>query len=296
MSEKELQALIALLDDPDMQVFEVVQEKLLSGGTEIVPTLEKVWENSLNINLHRRIENIIHQIQFSNTKINLEQWVKDGGNNLLEGACLVARYQYPELKFEDIEERIGIIKNDLNREIISNLTPLQKIKTINHIFFDIHKFTRNTGNYFSPQNCFVNQVLESKKANPISMAIVYCFLANSLDLPVFGVNLPFNFILAFLHDTHKPIQNVEEEEILFYINPYNNGAVLGKREIDLFLKQQKLDWKKSYYLPCNNIETIARLISTLVNAYGQIGQPDKIMEMEELLQIVEKQLTNTSSI
>ena len=153
------------------------------------------------------------------------------------------------------------------------------------MIFDLYKFTRNTHNFYSPQNSFINQVLETKKGNPISLAIVYMAVAYKLGLPIYGVNLPKNFILAYKDDLRHYDASDESEDILFYINPYNKGAILGKKEIDYFINQHKFKADKSYYIPCDNQAIVVRLINNLILSYEKLGFKDKIERLNEILRI-----------
>lgn len=64
MQVKEISALIRLLEDPDETVFYHVKDKILSFGNEVIPLLESAWETSFEPLMQKRIENIIHQLQF----------------------------------------------------------------------------------------------------------------------------------------------------------------------------------------------------------------------------------------
>ncbi|MCK4661586.1 MAG: transglutaminase family protein [Bacteroidales bacterium] len=284
MNEKELQALVNLLDDPNNEIFEVIQPRLLNQGTEIIPFLEKAWENSFNELFQQRIEDIIQKIQFSNTSNALSNWANTQSDNLLEGAYLIAKYQYPDIDYDDILKKIDIIKQDIWLELNENLTALEKIKIINHILFEIHGFRRNSTNFYSPQNYYINNVLETKKGNPISLSIIYAVIAHKLNLPIYGINLPKNFILAYKDElvAKHAFEDDNDEGVLFYINPYNKGAVFGKREIDFFIKQYKLEYQKSYFTPCSNKEIIKRLIINLIETYKNLGYPNKITDLEIL--------------
>jgi regulator of sirC expression with transglutaminase-like and TPR domain len=287
MNPKEIQAIITLLDDPDNEIYDAIFHSLLEKGLDIIPELEKAWEVSANSLTQDRIENIIHKIQLNFVHNSLNNWVRDGGNNLLEGAYIIARYQYPELGFFEIQNPIEKIKHDTWLELNENLTALEKVKILNHIIFDIHKFVGNTNNYYSPQNSFINQVLLSKKGNPISLGIIYASVAQKLGLPIYGVNLPKNFILAYKDEFYELLNPDApiHENILFYINPFNHGAVLGRKEIDFFLKQQNITPDDTYYQPCNNLEIIQRLLLNLIYSYEKLGYNDKIKDLQDLLKI-----------
>lgn len=73
--------------------------------------------------------------------------------------------------------------------------------------------------------------------------------------------------------------------MLFYINAINKGAVLGRKEIEYFVKQQKLEPSDSYYLPCSNKDTVQRLLNNLVYSYESNKQNEKAEEIKELLSL-----------
>ncbi|MEO6904421.1 MAG: transglutaminase-like domain-containing protein [Bacteroidia bacterium] len=286
MNKKEISALISLLDDPDEIIFNQVSGKFLSIGQDIIPVLEDAWEHSFDTLIQNRIENIIHQIQFELIKEDLKKWASPEKQNLLEGAMLIAKYQYPDIDTTKIKRQINQIKHDIWLELNENLTALEKVKIINHILFDVHNFSGNTSNYHAPQNSYINNVLESKKGNPLLLSIIYTIIAQQLEIPIFGVNLPEHFILCYLDRESTEIVSKKgkiETNVLFYINPFSKGAVFGQKEIDAFLKQLHLNPLVIFYEPCSNLEIIKRLLRNLIASYEKLGYPDKSEELKGLL-------------
>jgi len=286
MNKQELKAILTLLEDPDKEIFEAVYQSLMDKGVDIVPDLEKAWEFSGNELIQDKLENIIQKIQLNFVHTLLSNWIRDGATDLLDGAYIVAKYQYPDLGLFEIQNPIEKIKHDAWLEINENLTALEKVRILNHIIFDNHKFTANTTNYYSPQNSYINQVILSKKGNPISLGILYASIAQKLGLPIYGVNLPKNFVLAYKDEFNEFINpESKSENILFYINPFNKGAVLGRKEIDFFLKQQNITPDELFYQPCSNVEVIQRLLLNLIYSYEKLGYEPKIKELQTLLKI-----------
>lgn len=281
---KQIKALLQLLDDPNDEVYQHVSLNILKHGEDIIPELEKVWEKSLNAILQERIENLIQEIQFTSTQNQLKEWKESGAIDILKAAYLIAKYQYPDLNYNTILESFNKVKQDAWLEINNNLTALEKTRILNHILYQIHEFSGNSSNFFAPQNSYINHVFETKKGNPLTLGILYIALAQELDIPIYGVSMPRNFILAYLDEFN--IQDTNVMDVMFYINPYNNGKVLGKREIDYFLKQQKIEPKDSYYNPCSNIEIIKNLILNLIYSYEKLGYPDKVSDMKQLYEIM----------
>jgi regulator of sirC expression with transglutaminase-like and TPR domain len=288
MDHKELHALISLLDDPDEEVYKHIQARLLSLGHDVIPALEDAWEQSFDTLIQNRIENIIQKIQFEKVSLGLRDWALYNTNDLLAGVLLIAKYQYPDLDEEKIKRHIEQIKQDVWLELNHNLTALEKVRVINHIMFDVHNFSGNTTNYHAPQNSYINNVLESKKGNPLSLSIVYAIVAQDLGIPIYGVNLPEHFVLAY-KDENDIMSSIGEHQndVLFYINPFSKGSVFSRKEIDAFLKQLKVEAHDSYYEPCSNLLILKRLVRNLINSYEKLGYPHKIEELRQLLSTLE---------
>lgn len=286
MEEKELGALIKLLDDPDDNVFRAVKGKLNKMGTAVIPSLEKAWESSLDELFQTRIENIIQEIHHKSVKAQLKKWVNNGAEDLFTGVSLITKFQYPEVNIEELRKKIEKIKKDIWLEINDNLTALEKIKIINHIVYDIHGFARSSTFQNSPQGHFINQLLGTKKGSPMSLAILYSIIAQELNIPVYGVALPKNFILCYKDKQFEAFKDEFNEGVLFYINPFNKGVVFGKKEIEQFIKQQQLENKKAYFQPCSNKETIIHLLNALIDYYSANSEQTKVEEYKSLLKIL----------
>lgn len=292
MDKEELNALISLLDDPDKDVFLQVREKLLSIGEKVIPVLENVWEQSFDTIIQTKIEGIIHNIQFNTTAQQLKEWSITPDQNLLTGALLIAKYQYPDLNEDKLKRHIQQIRQDVWLELNDKLTALEQVKIINHILFDVHNFSGNTQNYHAPQNSYINNVLENKKGNPLSLSLVYLIIAQDLKIPIYGVNLPEHFVLCY-KDIHQlmTVKTKRDEEmiakgILFYINPFSKGAVFGKGQLDIYLKKMDLAIESSHYQPCSNLEMIKRLLRNLIFSYKKLGYVEKKDELQKLLDVL----------
>jgi regulator of sirC expression with transglutaminase-like and TPR domain len=279
----EISALVKLLDDPDPEVFQHVEKRLLEYGNSVIHFLETEWEKSLDTLLQERIENIVHQIQFNTVKEDLNLWYQSGAFDLLQGALVINRYQYPDLDDQKVINQIEEIKREIWIGLQHEMSSVEKIKLINHIFYNNYGFSGNTKNHHDPQNSYINQVLETKKGNQISLAIIYSTIAQKLDIPVYGVNLPQHFILGYI-DEGKRDEN--EFGVLFYINAFNKGAIFGKHDVDQFLRQLNLQAQPGFYAPCSNVEIIRRIIRNLISSYENLGAAEKVEELKELQEIL----------
>ncbi len=284
---KELDALIRLLDEPNENMFGQIREKLVYYGSDAIPKLENAWDNSFDNTIQYRIEEIIHDIQQNQLQGELKEWKDENQFDLFKGFFLASKYQYPDLASKEIWNKIELVKRDIWLELNSNLTALEKVKVINHIFFDVHGFNGNKTNIDAPQNLFVNNLIESKKGNHLSLGMLYIIVAQKLGIPIFGVDLPQHFVLAYVDEVHDEKYTVaDENEVLFYINPFNKGAVFTKREIDVFIKHMKIKSTPDFFKPCDNNTIIKRLFENLIAIYTKLGYSDKVDELKILLGVL----------
>lgn len=283
IENKKVDALIRLLDDRDDEIFQHIESKLFSFGEQVIQPLEQAWEKSFDNLLQERIENLIHKIQFNTVLKDLELWHHSGSFDLLQGLLIINRYQYPDIDEQKIINKIEEIKREVWMQMIYKMNPVEKVRLLNNVFFNAFGFIGNIKRYNDPQNHFLNQVLENKKGSPILLASIYSIVAQKLDMPIYGINLPRHFILAYTDDYNT---NTEENEILFYINPFNKGQIFGKHDVISFLKQLNLPSDPIFFTPCSNVDIIARVIRNLIASYEQNSVVDKVQELNKMINLL----------
>lgn len=292
MSETEIRALITLIEDPDQDVYDQVRERIVSLGDHVVPILERAWEFEDHGDLFRdRIEDILETIHLSGVTERLIAWRDSGGEDLLTGALIISRYRYPDMDEHKVKARLASIRQDIWLELNDHLTAFEKVRVFNHIFFQIHGFKGNKRNYHAPQNSYINEVLDSRTGNPLSLAIIYQVLAEDLHIPLRGVNLPNHFVLAYLdEDSMGGADSGQqgEENVLFYVNAFSQGDILGRNEINEFLEKLKIEPRPSFYSPCTNLDIIRRQLNNLANSYEKLGDSQRSGDLERLRDLLGK--------
>ena len=285
MKKKIYNTLINLLDDPDSFIYAEVSKNLVNLGVDIIPELEKTWENSIDDVIQKRIEDIIKQINFETIKNEFVKWLNSEEHDIIEGAFWIAKFHFPDIKLLDIKLYLEDIVKKIWIEIDYKHTANEKIKIINYFLFKEYKFIGNVDNPKSTSNYFINHVIESKKGSPVLLAIIYLWMANRLNLPVYGVNLPYNTILAYTKQSTLFINDTCKSPVDFYINPFNQGNILDKKEIDKFLEKIQMPSQNKFYSPCSNIEIIGSLLNELVFIYKKTDNFDKLNHLKMLIEL-----------
>ncbi len=293
MDEKEIYSLVALLDDNDQEVLEHVESKLFSLGTSIIPLLELQSNELSNSQQKERLKRVIHNLHYAQLLKELKTWFNTPEHDLITGVCLIARYRYPKLNSQDIINQIDQLRLDIWLDMHYELSPYEKVKVINNVLYNEAGFKGNLANYHAPENSFINDVLASKKGNPIMLAVVFILIGQRLHLPIFGVNLPQHFVCAYKEEKAELLTNdpfnfkskpdYREGRVLFYINPYNKGAVFSKANLELFIKQLKITPQPDYYEACSNLSIIKRILRNLVVSYEKQKDTHEANEVKDML-------------
>ena len=282
LNENELKALISLLEDPDKQIYTEVSHRLSSFGSAIISKLEECWEQNFDPIIQKKLENIIHNIQFEETKNELLIWKMSNSFNLLDGLLIINSFQYPSYDSEKVILTLEELKREVWMELHYEMNPREKVKLLNHVLFTKFGLSGNTSEYHHPQNSYISMVLETKKGNPLTLSCIYSIIAQKLDIPIYGVNLPKHFILAYTDHNDAD----QSDQILFYINAFNKGQRMQKSDVVSFLKQLNLPLAKEYTMPCDNVTIIKRVIRNLMTAYKEYDNPQKVKDLEILFDLI----------
>jgi regulator of sirC expression with transglutaminase-like and TPR domain len=275
MTDQELKALVSLLDDQDEQIISHVVDKIRSLGKEAIPFLEQEWESNFSPEVQRRIEILIHDLQFELLKSRIEEWYHSDDQDLLSGLWLIATYNYPDLELDKLKQELEQIYYDAWLEFKPDLYPFDQIRVLNSVLFHKLKFGANTKNFHSPGNSMINVVLESRKGNPITLCVIYMLVAQKLKMPVYGVNLPNLFILTY-----------KDEKMQFYVNAFNKGLIFSKQDIENYIHELHLAPQDSFFEPCSNLEIVRRVFRNLIMSFDKMGEHEKAEEVKELLLLI----------
>lgn len=276
MDNKELKALISLLDEDDQDIVNQIEGKIHSLGTGIIPFLEEEWESNFSPILQKRIEDIVHNLQFTLLQERLIEWSENESDDLLKGMWIVATYLYPDTEYDNLKDQIEQIYQHAWIDMNDDSHPHDEIKTLNNLLYQKMKFKGNTRNFHSPANSMINVVLDTRRGNPITLCIIYLLVAQKLELPLYGVNLPNMFILVYKREGIPP----------FYINAFNKGLIFTKEDIDHYIATLKLTPIDTFYESCSNTDIIKRMFRNLANSFEKQGDHSKTDEVKTLLQLI----------
>lgn len=277
----ELNALFTLIDDPDVEVYSSVSERIVDFGKAIIPNLENLWENTLSEEVQERIANLIHRLNFTDLTNDFIEWRDGAHNDLLAGALLVAKYQYPDLQTTAVLQDIEKIRRNVWLELNSYLTPLEQANVLSSIIYNYYNLKGGEVAYNKPDEFYLNRVLATKQGNAISNGIIYQIMCELLEINAHVINIPKQFIIAFFQDDYDAATYIghPQNKIAFFVDA-TTGNVHSHNDIENYFKRMSVPPIKSYYKPISHKRSIQILLEELSKCYDR---PSNQFKQEELL-------------
>jgi regulator of sirC expression with transglutaminase-like and TPR domain len=279
---KEISALFKLIDDPDEEVFGAVSTKIVDLGKTIIPNLEHLWETTPDEQIQERIELIIHRLHYKDLTEDFNQWSLAGHHDLLIGALLVSKFQYPDLATSATLLEVEKIRRNIWLELNQYLTPLEQIRIVTGILYSYYNLKGNEVAYTDVNEFLIHKLLESKRGNQLSNGILYLIICDLLDIPVKAIGVPKQFVLAYFKPGYSNESTEDHrEKIEFFIDP-SNGMVFTHKDVDSYFKRISVPPVASYFKPLSNKKVIQHLLEEASKCFDNEKDAYK---KEELIQL-----------
>jgi len=283
----EIAALFHLIDDPDEEVFDAISQKIVDYGKPIIPNLEHLWETTPDEGIQNRIELLIHRLHFRDLAEDIRQWSISGHHDLMLGALLVCKFQYPDLTTTPVMQEIEKVRRNIWLELNNYLTPLEQVNIVTSILYSYYGLKGGETNYKEPNEFLLHKTLEAKRGNQISNGILYLLLCELLDIPIKAINIPKQFIIAYFKPGYSdenlpnPIHKIE-----FFIDPAS-GQVFTHQDVDSYFKRISIAPIGSYFKPQSNKKVIQQLLEEFSKCFDNEKEKHKLAELIELARLLD---------
>ena len=114
---------------------------------------------------------------------------------LLEAAASIAQDEEPQLDIQEILATCDALLVRLKRRVKAEADPMRKLSVLNQFFYTDLGFSGNANNFYAPENSYVNEVLQTRRGIPISIAVIWLELAQALELQAEGISFPGHFLV-----------------------------------------------------------------------------------------------------
>jgi regulator of sirC expression with transglutaminase-like and TPR domain len=267
------EALISLLGDEDPAIYQTVREKLLSFGPAAFQWLQPYLLHSDPL-LRRRAREIVDHFGRQNADTQFLAFCLRQGEDfdIEEGVLLLAQTQFPGINLSAYVALLDSYASDLRVLIDPDADAEQVLATINDYLFERLGFFGNEENYYQPENSYINCVLDRRTGNPISLSLVYLFVARRLKLPMTGIGLPGHFICRYQTSTSE-----------LYIDAFNRGKLLSKADCIKYLLHTNHSLQEGHLAPVTSRRILLRICANLHQIYTQLEAREEISRLQRYL-------------
>jgi regulator of sirC expression with transglutaminase-like and TPR domain len=273
LNERERQALLNLLGDADPHVYEAVRERLVALGPDVCAWL-RPHTLSGDPQVRRHSLDIIHHFARRDADREFLLFCLNKGDdlNLETGALLLARTTYPDVNPEAYHALLDSFADAIAPRLSAGLTPRELLGVINHYLFKERGLRGDEETYFDPKNSYLNQVLDRRKGNPISLCLIYILIARRLRLPIAGIGLPGHFVCRYQSSTDS-----------VYIDAFDQGRLLTKADCVQFLLHSAFGLHEQFLAPVSSRRLLMRMCGNLHQSYLHLEAKDDALRMQGYL-------------
>jgi len=250
-----------------------VRGKLLSYGFAAGEWLRPYLVNGDPV-LRRRAKEIVDYFGRQNADTRFLAFCLNQGEdfNVEEAVLLLAQTQFPSINPSAYEALLDSFAQDLREQISPKAEAEQILATINDYLFAQLGFFGNDENYYEAENSYINCVLDRRTGNPISLSLVYLFLARRLNLPMAGIGLPGHFICRY--------QTIKSE---VYVDPFNRGKLLSKADCIKYLLHTNHSLQEGHLAPVTARRILLRICANLHQIYTQLEAHEEMSRLQRYL-------------
>lgn len=278
-TKNEIESLIYLLEDPDPEVQNSVQNRFRELGENAVPLLDQFKVQTRDNNEKELINDIIHNITFGSLFEDFSELLEDGigGRRQLEKASfLLARFGNPTLRTEEYHRKLDRFAREISTDIAYKPSDGEKMHTLLRYVFRELRFRGDEKDYHNPENAYMDRVIDRRKGLPITLSLIVMFLARRLELPFHGVNMPIHFMLVYEGRNRETL-----------IDPFDGGTIVTYDQCHYFLKKNGIEPRPEHLKKTSETEILSRSVRNLMHSYSKADKKDKVKDLQSLLQLIE---------
>lgn len=204
--------------------------------------------------------------------------IEDEKIDLIRGALVIARTEYPEL---DIEEYAGRIESMARKAaaLAPDLDPQRALAALNQAVFAEAKLRGNRDNYYDPRNSFLNDVLDRGLGIPITLSIIYMEVASRIGVHLAGVGMPGHFLLK-----HYGADGQER-----MIDCFNRGDILSAQDCQTRLDEiysGDMKMRPEFLHPISRRQILTRMLNNLKTLYLSTRNFRKALPIADLILVI----------
>jgi regulator of sirC expression with transglutaminase-like and TPR domain len=188
--------------------------------------------------------------------------------DLLTGALLIAKDEYPGLEVSHERARIDALAAPLGR--LDGLDAADQATLLSEQLFGDQGFRGNADDYYDPRNSYLNTVLDRRLGIPITLSVLYTEVARRAGVPASGVGFPGHFLVRIETDSGEPL----------VVDPFGGGRIVGRGTLESLIEKAPPGTKRSQralLAPASARTVLVRMLANLKGVYAARGDLARLL-------------------
>ena len=201
---------------------------------------------------------------------------------LVRAACAIAAHEAGVLETDRTLESLNALVRTVEHRSPSKSQDAL-IANLHDVLFDVIQLTGNVDDYYNPENSYLPNVVTSRRGLPITLSLVYYYVACELGLEAHGVNSPGHFMVA--------VETTEgSQPTLMFVDPFYGGSLLSLPEAFERIMQATgkfIEPDPRLLAPASHQDWLRRILLNLIAIFARNGRERDLHAMQEMLSLVE---------
>lgn len=275
--DSQLLALVELLADDHPEVVEAARKKLIESAERAMPLLQKAAASHKDSKVRVEARGVLERIRLASLEKEWQRTTRgpDEEVDLEQSTFLLARVPYPELDARAYQRQLDDLAGKVRPRMKSLTRAKDCLTAVNQTLFEDERFRGNWDDYFDPRNSYLNCVLDRKLGIPLSLSVLYLFIAQRLKIPVEGVGIPGHFMVKY-----------EDDQMELYVDTFNGGRFLTRAECIQFMVEAGYPYQPEFLEKLGSRDILARMLRNLILIYADRHEETLGRTLTHLLDIL----------
>jgi len=253
-------AILRLLQDDDPATVGMVKAQLASGGAPALRELNALLALATSPKAAAHVRDIIAEIEETQADAIFTELCAsfDDSSNLEEACWRLAATFTPAQDFSEARSLLDAWGSEVGRRLAKAESTLDRVETLAEFLSFEARLSGNDRNYYNIENSLLPSVIESRLGIPITLSLIYIFVANRAGLTLEGVALPGHFLVR-----HGDI----------FLDPYHGGRRVGLLDCRELLARHNLSLAPEHLATATPKQMLARLLANILHIANQSDPP-----------------------
>lgn len=211
----------------------------------------------------------------------------DSELDLERASLLIAEAEYPELDVAEYVAKLDVLGARARQRLkscgltgtVTGLSPADRMTAILDLLYAEVGFRGNVSEYYDPRNSFLNEVIDRRTGNPISLAVVLLAVCRRAGVLAQGVSFPGHFLVRTICRSGDSV----------FVDPFD-GRVLEDAQLQSLYEQATNDSggdiDARFLQTATRRQILARMLNNLRAIYEVRGDRHRLQQMLERMAIV----------